>query len=409
MGYNVSTIVFIEIPAFGHINPSLPLVRELIRRGQQVIYYTDAEFAPSVEATGATFRAYPPGVVTSRAIAQATQTGDMVRVPRVILRATESLVPFLLDQLQSERPKAVVLDSNVLWGHIAARILRLPTVSLFTTIVLGGPQYQQMSLREWLHMLRPALPSLVPILVARTRLLRQFKGPVVPRPAFPALGDVNLGLFPKDFQPPNPRIDATFRFVGPMLDPETRVDAPLELAGSGPLVYMSLGTLHRAATAFLRECLEAFADVPARFVISSRSHGDGQGLGQIPANCMVRASVPQLAVLQQADLFVTHGGMNSVLESLAHGVPMLVIPQQPEQMVIGLMLAERGAALVRREHVAGQRLAGVDVRRQVQHMLGTPRYQAGARQLQTLVAATGGYRQAADEVQRLTGATAAAG
>jgi hypothetical protein len=80
---------------------------------------------------------------------------------------------------------------------------------------------------------------------------------------------------------------------------------------------------------------------------------------------------------------------------------MLVIPQQAEQLVIGRMLAEKGAALVRREHVAGQHLAANDVRRDVQHLLDAPRYQGAARQLQALLASTGGYRHAADEVQRL--------
>src|SRR5262249_23604826 len=114
--HSVSRIVFVEMPAFGHVNPSLPLVRELVRRGERVVYYVDAEFDHAVAASGAAFRAYPPGVVTSAHIAQATQTGDLVRVPRLILRATDSLVPFLLDRLPGVQPAAIVLDSNALWG-----------------------------------------------------------------------------------------------------------------------------------------------------------------------------------------------------------------------------------------------------------------------------------------------------
>jgi UDP:flavonoid glycosyltransferase YjiC (YdhE family) len=175
----VSTIVFVEMPAFGHLNPSLPLARELVRRG----------------------------------------------------------------------------DSNALWGHIVVRSLRLPSVSLMTTILIGSAEFRRLRIREWLHMLRPMLPSLVPIAVARSRLLRQYDASVVPRPAFPALGGLNLAMYPRDFQPPNPRLDATFRFVGPMIDPDTRLGASFELSGPEPLVYMSLGTLHRATTAFYRQCL----------------------------------------------------------------------------------------------------------------------------------------------------------
>ena len=104
----MSTVVFVEMPAFGHVNPSLPLARELVRRGDRVVYYNDVEFQPMVEAAGATFRAYPAGVITSHVIARATQTGDLLRVPRRILRATETLAPFLLERLPVERPDVVV-------------------------------------------------------------------------------------------------------------------------------------------------------------------------------------------------------------------------------------------------------------------------------------------------------------
>ena len=125
--------------------------------------------------------------MTSTHIARATQTGDLLRVPRVILRATHTLAPFVAQQLTSERADVVVLDSNALWGHIAVRTRGLPAVSLMTTILLGSSEFRRLRLREWLHLLRPMLPSLAPIVGDRSRLLRSF-GACVPRPAFPAVG-----------------------------------------------------------------------------------------------------------------------------------------------------------------------------------------------------------------------------
>lgn len=397
----MSTIVFVEMPAFGHVNPSLPLTRELVRRGERVIYYNDAEFQTVVEASGAEFRAYLPGVVTSAMIAHATQTGDLIRVPRLILQATHVLVPWLRAELESVRPDAVVLDSNVLWGHIVVRSMRLPSVSLLTTIVLGSAEYRQLRLREWLHMLRPALSSFVPIVIARSRLLREF-GASVPRPAFPAFGDLNLAMFPRLFQSANSRIDDTVRFVGPMIDPETRhADAPFEPRGPEPLVYMSLGTLHRASEAFYRECLDAFADMPVRFVLSTGNDVDLGVLEPLPSNALVSPAFPQLEVLQRAVVFITHGGMNSVLEGLSCGVPLFVIPQHAEQLVLGLTAAQQGAALVRREHVAGERLDARALRRGVEHILATPQFTAAAARMQTLLQGTGGFREATDAVQAL--------
>jgi UDP:flavonoid glycosyltransferase YjiC (YdhE family) len=95
----VSPIVLVEMPAYGHVNPTLPPAGELARRGEHVVDYDAEEVQALVERAGATFRAYPAGVLSSRDIAGATQTGDLLRVPGVILRATESLLPFLLDAL----------------------------------------------------------------------------------------------------------------------------------------------------------------------------------------------------------------------------------------------------------------------------------------------------------------------
>ncbi len=395
-----STIVFIEMPAFGHVNPSLPLARELTRRGERVLYYNDAEFRSVVESSGATFRAYPAAVVTSAVIAQATQTGDLLRVPRVILRATQTLAPFMLHQLTSERPDVVVLDSNALWGHIAVRSLGLPAVSLMTTILVGSAEFRRLRSREWLHTLARMRPSLLPIVRDRSRLLRSF-GASVPRPAFPAVGGLNLALWPRELQAPNPRIDQSFRFVGPTLapDPDTRSELDVELSDERPVVYMSLGTLHRATTGFYRACIEALSDLPVQLVLSTANRADALALGRVAANAIVRASVAQRAVLQHASIFITHGGMNSILESLASGVPMIVIPQQLEQLVLGARVAEWGAARVRREHLAGQELDARVLRREVELVLDAPSYRSAARAAQVRLRSSGGFRQAADDVQ----------
>lgn len=396
----MSNIVFVEMPAAGHVNPTLPLVRELARRGENVVYYNAAEFQPQVVRAGATFRAYPAGVLTSADIAQATQTNDLTSVPRVILRATEQLVPFLLDELPGQQPAAIVLDSNALWGHIAAKMLNLPTVSLMTTFLLSPAQFKRLAPREWLHMVGPMLPGVPRVVSARSRLVRRFGNAVLPRPAFPASGGLNIAFLPRDFQSPNGRVDESFRFVGPMVDPDRgRGDVPFEISGTEPIVYISLGTLHLGSGDFFQQCFAAFADLPARFILSVGKQTDIAALGRIPSNFVVRPFVPQLEVLQQAAVFVTHGGMNSALEGLWYGVPLVVIPQHVEQLLIGLEVATRGAGLVLRGHVAGRRVTAAQLRPAVARVLSEPSFRMAASAVQTALRETGGYRQAANEIQ----------
>ena len=67
-----------------------------------------------------------------------------------------------------------------------------------TTFMLSSKEYSQLRVREWLHMIGPALPNLPRILTARSRVLRRF-GTAIARPAFPARGDLDLALLPRDF------------------------------------------------------------------------------------------------------------------------------------------------------------------------------------------------------------------
>jgi MGT family glycosyltransferase len=397
----MSKIVFVEMPAYGHVNPTVPVVQELVRRGEEVVYYNAEEFRAPVERAGATFQAYPAGTLASIDIAEATQSGNVTKVVGTILRATESLLPFMLNELPQQRPDVVAFDSNALWGRMAATKLNLPTVSLMTTFMVRMAQFARLTPREWIHMLGPVLPGLPGLLSARSRVIRRFgKSVYPPPPTLPMRGGLNIVFVPRDLQPDNRLVDETFRFVGPTIHPEAHGgDLPFDAPGSGPIVYISLGTLHLGSTDFFKQCFAAFADIPARFILSVGQQTDIQALGAIPSNFVVRPSVPQIAVLQRAAVFITHGGMNSALEGLYCGVPLILIPQQIEQLMIALNVAARGAGLVLRGHLAGKRVTSTELRRAFERVMAEQRFSEAAKAAQASLRATGGYRQAADEIQ----------
>jgi UDP:flavonoid glycosyltransferase YjiC (YdhE family) len=87
----MTRIVMAGMPAAGHLNPTLPLVRELVRDGIEIAYYTDEKFRPAVEAAGGRWRSYPPGTVSEHDIAEATRKGGPLSVIARILPAVEVL------------------------------------------------------------------------------------------------------------------------------------------------------------------------------------------------------------------------------------------------------------------------------------------------------------------------------
>jgi MGT family glycosyltransferase len=136
-------------------------------------------------------------------------------------------------------------------------------------------------------------------------------------------------------------------------------------------------------------------------VIISTGHTDPAALGPLPPGVIARRSVPQPEVLARAALFVTHGGMNSVNEAAYAGVPMLVVPQGADQPLVARRVVELGAGLSIRTRDA----AVGPVHALARRLLDDPRFRAGATTLQVAQRRAGGYRRAADELERYLEAT----
>lgn len=394
----MSKILYLTPPAHGHVNPTLPVVQELVQRGEHVICYNTEEFRPQINRTGAAFRAYAQSDITSAEISRLLQHGNLANVTGLILHGTGQLLPFLLDEISREKPDLIVFDSIALWGKMAATKLGLRAAASITHFVMDE---RHMTPRDTLRMLWQTLPIAPGLLSARRRLIRAY-GEAYPsaRPLFPMRDRLNVVFTTRQLQPDTPLIDESFRFVGPSIDPQTRgEDFPFDELGDEPVVYISLGTVHAAQPEFFRACFEAFADFGARFILSAGKRSNVSGLGPIPPNFIVQPSVPQLEVLQRADAFISHGGMNSIHEGLYYGVPLVLVPQQFEQLLNARCVAMRGAGVILEDWLLRKQITSGLLRRTLEAVLSEPRYREAARELQASLRATGGYRQAADEIQ----------
>ena len=403
----MSRIVMIAMPAAGHVNPSVPLVRELVRRGNDVTFYVAEEFRTVAEQIGATFRAYPDGTISSNVIADANAQGGSAKVVQRLLEATRKLLPLLESELRKDPPDAIMFDSNALWGRMLATSLRRPAISLMTTILVNASVFRSLTARERLAVVWETATSLPGTLGARRRLLQSVGRDLLPSsPVFPTRGDLTIFPIPAWIQSPDDRCDASSRFVGPSIDTALRteeIDGQLErlLMDDTPLVVVSLGTLHSGGDDFFRSCIDAFAALPANVLLVVGRATDPADFQSPSSNIVVRAVVPLLAALRQAAVFVTHGGMNSVMEGLHFGVPMVVIPQQVEQFLIGQAVADRGAGLVLRHHLSGKKIGAAELQATVKALLEDSSYTASARTLAATLRDGGGAMEAADQIEHL--------
>ena len=119
-------------------------------------------------------------------------------------------------------------------------------------------------------------------------------------------------------------------------------------------------------------------------------------VGPVPPNAIVVRQAPQVELLKRAALCITHAGLNTALESLAQGVPMVAIPVGYDQPGVAARIAHHGVG----EFLELDDLAVGDVLRLMQQVLGDPQYRAKARWFQKVIAQTCGLDVAADVIER---------
>lgn len=242
----------------------------------------------------------------------------------------------------------------------------------------------------------------VPNLLRSRRLLMQRFGNAYPsaQPLFPIRDRLNIVFTARELQPKSSIIDDTFHFVGPSISPYTRSeDFQFDNLRQKPIIYISLGTVQNTNIAFYRACFDAFSEYPAQFILSIGKGTKVEQLGKIPSNFIVRPFVPQLEILQRADVFITHGGINSIHEGLYYGVPLILVPHQLEQLLNARCVTAMDAGLIIYDQIKRRVVAPKSLRMSLEEVLTKPSYRERAKEVQYSLRKTGGYQQAADLIQ----------
>lgn len=400
----MARIAYVGLPAHGHTNPTLPVMRELVARGHQVLYYNGESFRRKVAPTGVEFRPLPQPLPSEQEVSEALH--ELINASLILSDMSPGLTRFQIEEFGREKPDLVIYDSAAMWGYIAARTHGTPQICFITTFVLDGSQ-RAIGYRAMARFIWSALPHVPKLLRWRRRMAREFgeenAGGIT------EYADLNIVFTSREFHPVNGSIDDRFHFVGASIDSTTRDgDFPFEQLREGQKVYISLGTINHLNIAFYRAAFAAFADYPAQFILSAGKHTDLEELGTPPTNFIVRQYVPQLDVLQQVDAFITHGGMNSVHEGLYYGKPEIVVPHQLEQVLNGKRVAQTGAGILLGDTRPYGQVSAVELREALGVVLNAPEYRENAQRMGATLRAAGGYLQAVEDIEGYITARASA-
>jgi zeaxanthin glucosyltransferase len=202
---------------------------------------------------------------------------------------------------------------------------------------------------------------------------------------------------PKEFDFPGDHWPEQFHHTGPLHDGFGRIPAefPWERLTGEPLVYASMGTLQNGSEEVFRKIVEGTAAPGRQIVLSIGRNLKPEQIGAVPANTIVVAHAPQIEILKRAALCITHAGLNTALESLAQGVPMVAIPVTNDQPGVAARIAFTGAGVV----VPLKELTAEKLRAAVAEVMSDSSYGESARRLQQAIQKTDGLSRAADIIE----------
>ena len=402
-------------PGTGHINPMAALARRLQQRGHKVVIFGIADTEARVKAAGVDFKLigaadYPLGTLPKLDRRLGELSG--LRTFRFTVERVKDTARMILrdgpEAVRNANLDAMLIDEADMGGTVAEH-LGLPFISIafFPPLIrddgippfcfgwsAGQDRLSRLRNRLGMRLLSRAAAPIYAV-VNQQRKAWNLKPLTHSTDALSPLAQITQLPQALEFatagKPPN------LHYTGPFVDDQQRppVSFPWHRLDGRPLIYASLGTLQNSSVQIFRTIAEACAALDVQLVLSLGGGLDPARLGALPGDPIVVSYAPQLQLLKRAAAVITHAGLNTVLESLAEGVPLVAIPLGNDQPGVAARVAAHGAGIV----ISRRKLNVLRLRNATRSVLTDPQYRGAALHLQSAMQQVNGLETAADIVE----------
>jgi len=396
----------------GHLNPMTALARHLQARNHEVV------FLYSTEANGLPFVPGPEkDHINENRTEQSKRHGeDALRSGvRQVLAQTETILKSLPETVRTNGVDALLLDTVQFYAELGPMQLGMPYVQVSNGLHFDYSGYTPLCVYGWPHETTPAA-------LARNRegvgkwadLLQSVTGRV--RAHAQSIGQkidwndlsstlspfASITQTPSAFDFESSHWPSQFHHTGPFHDGKGRekVDFPWERLTGEPLIYASMGTILNGRVDVFHTIVAALAkNKNLQLVLSIGDQVDPRQIGSVPNNAIIVKRAPQLELLKTSSVCITHAGLNTVLESLAQGVPQLAIPITYDQPGVAARIAHKQTGVV----TALDKLTADHLAFLLNEVLSNATYRENARKLQKAIADANGLSVAADLIEESLG------
>lgn len=400
----------------GHVSPLLALAVQLKKRGHDVTFFQLADLKNRIEAAGIRYVALGEDELPIGSLIRELEDlsklegtaaferviASVVREARLVLRDAPALIEdygidFLLVDECCDAAATVARTRGIPFVSCALALTRYEDPSLpgwacplpYSDDPAIVPQY-----RVWSNAVSTAAAPLREVVNAERQ---RFGLQPIQHVAETHSDLATISQQPAAFDFPRQELPRSFHFTGPFIDAAARPEVPFpwhQLDGR-PLVYASLGTLQNQLPAVFRMIAEACAGLNVQLVMALGGGLQPEQLGKLAGDPLVFPYVPQPQLLDRAALMITHAGMNSTLECLASGVPMVAIPITHDQPTIARRIEwTKTGRMIALQELTVQRLQDV-----IHKVMTNPVYRDAVTRLQQAIREADGLNRAADIVE----------